>query len=92
MPLYKFYWNCGRMGFLDGVFEATEEDVQGIIGKDVDFGEVLGKHSEIHGEMEEDDITLVTDDQGFIDKAKGYGLIPTGYNPFDYFEDDEEDD
>lgn len=84
MPLYSFYWDCGRQGELEGIFEASEEEVENLIGKDVYFGEVLGKHSNIHGSIEEGEITLLDADQSFIDKAKEIGVIPVGFNPLDY--------
>jgi len=89
MPLYRFHWDCGRQGCLDGVFEATPEDVASAMGTNVYFGEVLGKFSEINGEIEEGDIELLTDDQEFIDRAKKYGVIPQGFNPFDYIDEGE---
>ena len=82
--LYKFYWDCGRQGSLSGIFTATEEAVKGLIGKYVYFGEVLGKHSEVEGPIEDGEIVEVTDDQAFIARAKEYDLIPTGFNPLDY--------
>lgn len=36
--LYSFYWDCGRQGSLDGLFTATPEEVESIIGTDVYFG------------------------------------------------------
>lgn len=82
MALYKFYWDCGRQGEIEGVFECDDSSL--IVGKDVDFGEVLGKHSHISGTIEEDDIEFLTDDEDFITKAKEYGLVPCGYDPLDY--------
>jgi len=83
--LYDFYWDCGRQGDLDGRFLATEEDVKSIIGKEVNFGEALGKHSEIRGIIEEDDIKLVTNNQEFLKEADILKIdLSSGYNPFDY--------
>ena len=81
--LYRMVWDCGRMGFLEGIFIADEVDVENLIGKTVYFGEVLGKHSEIFGEIERGDITELSDDQEFIDKFSEL-IGPVGYNPFDY--------
>ena len=47
--LYKFHWDCGRMGNLDGVFIAEPKEIEALIGKEIHFGEVLGKHSDIQG-------------------------------------------
>lgn len=89
--LYKFRFDCGRMGELSGLFVADEEDINNVIGETVYFGEVLGKHSEIYGELEEADFKVITDDQGFINKFEELDC-ETGYNPFNYIEDFEEDD
>lgn len=86
MKLYKFYWDCGRQGFIDGIFAATDEEYSKLIGSHIYFGEALGKHSDIHGEMEEEDVVMLTDDQDFIDKAIKFGLVPCGYNPLEYIE------
>ncbi len=90
--LCRFYWDCGRQGSLEGTFVASEDDLQKAIGQKLYFGEVLGKHSEIYGKLEEKDITILTDDQDFIQKAIEYGLVPCGYNPFDYLPENEDED
>ncbi len=82
--LYKFHWDCGRNGDLDGVFIAEPEEIEALIGKEIYFGEVLGKHSEIHGTLEADDLEVLTDDQDFINKAFEYKLV-IGFNPLDYW-------
>lgn len=64
--LYKYKWDFGRMGRLEGLFLALPSEVQSAIGKEFDFGEALGKHSEIEGEIEPDDLKLVTDDPGDV--------------------------
>ena len=68
--LYSFCWECGRMGDLEGLFIAEENEVKKLIGKEIYFGEVLGKHSEIYGDLEEKDITVKSDDQEFIAKLR----------------------
>ena len=88
--IYVFYWDCGRMGSLDGLFVAEESDIEKVIGKEVYFGEVLGKHSEIYGMLEESDLTVKTDDQEFIRKfidIFDMGTI-SGYNPLDYYKEE----
>ena len=85
--LYKFYWYCGRMGGLDGLFVAEELEVQKLVGKEIRFGEVLGKHSDVHGIFSESDLEVKTDDQDFISKLVkivGNDTI-SGFNPFDYY-------
>lgn len=89
--LIEFYWDCGRQGDLSGMFITTRAELDKIVGKEVYFGEVLGKHSEVYGKIEADDFTVLTDDQDFLKKfieILGEGTI-NGYNPFDYWDADE---
>lgn len=46
------------MGNLEGVFFATAEEVSRAIGKEIYFGEVLGKHSEISGTLDAADVEV----------------------------------
>jgi hypothetical protein len=89
--LYELCWDCGRMGMLEGLFVAEESDMDALMGKEIYFGEVLGKHSEIFGPLEERDITIKNDDEDFINKLVDVigGESISGYNPFDYYEDEE---
>jgi hypothetical protein len=83
--LWKFYWDCGRNGDLEGLFVATEQEIQILIGKHANFGEVLGKHSEIYGTIEEDDIEKIDLDSKAIEKViLILGETWSGYNPLDY--------
>lgn len=81
--IYKLNFDCGRDGGLDGIFIADKEYVDMLIGSGIEvyFGEVLGKHSEVYGEIEETDIKLVTDDPIAIEIFEKYDLS-SGYNPF----------
>jgi hypothetical protein len=91
--LVSFYWDCGRQGSLDGLFITTQEQLNTIIGKRIYFGEVLGKHSEIYGTLEEKDITVKSNDQDFINKLEeiiGSTTI-SGFNPFGYYEPEEDE-
>lgn len=89
--LYKFRWDCGRMGFLDGLFVAEESEVARLIGTEIYFGEVLGKHSEISGTLEASEVVALSEDQGLI-----AGLLAAndgkrticGYSPLDYAEEE----
>lgn len=88
--LYNFFWDCGRAGDLKGLFIADEEEINKLIGKEIYFGEVLGKHSEIFGILERDEVEVKSDDQEFISKlidVLGDGTI-SGFNPLDYYEED----
>jgi hypothetical protein len=74
------------MGLLVGLFVATEEEVEGILGKDVHFGEVLGKHSDIYATMDKSMFVLVSIDQSILDTFTS----SIGTNPFDYLEEEDE--
>lgn len=88
LKLYKFYWDCGRDGDLEGLFLAKQEDVSGLINMHLHLGEVLGKHSEIYGLIKEEDISFVSDDSLLVSKLSEVFESTTisGYNPFDYVE------
>ena len=87
--LYKFYWDCGRQGHVSGIFIADKEEVKKNLGKQVYLGECLGKHSEIYGDLDEDDLTILSDDQDFIKKFEEL-KCESGYNPLKYINEDEE--
>lgn len=89
--IYRLNIDCGRMGDVEGVFVADSKDVADIIGKYVYFGEILGKHSEIEGNIEESEITLLTDNGVAVAVVEKYNLS-TGYNPFDYLGENEEEE
>ena len=89
--LYRFKWNCGRMGDVEGLFVENENLVAEKIGSELYFGEILGKHSEVFGTLSEEDLVGVSEDQDFIDRLVellGYSI--SGFNPLDYIEEDEE--
>ena len=82
--LYRFHWDCGRQGDVYGIFAAEPAEVAAAIGREVYFGEILGKHSEIEGTLDAREIEILTDDAAFIAKAAEYGLIPSGHNPLEH--------
>ena len=61
--LYRFNLDCGRMGELEGLFVADSRLVDKLIGVEVDFGEILGKHSEICCELEKENLTVLATNQ-----------------------------
>lgn len=77
--LWKFYWDCGRQGSVTGIFKATKEEIKMAIGNKVYFGEILGKHSEVEGILEEGDIELLSDDP-----IEVLNSLETGYDPLEY--------
>ncbi len=89
--LYKFSWDIGRMGEVEGLFIADEEKVNEMIGSDVYFGEILGKHSEIFGTLDKEDLEIKSDDKSFVSKLKSLlGTSISGYNPLSYIDDEDE--
>lgn len=83
--LFKMNFDCGRMGSLEGVFIADTEDVEYLVNNKISvyFGEVLGKHSEISGPVDESEIKQITDDENVIKVVEECDL-ENGYNPFGY--------
>lgn len=92
--LYSYNVDCGRMGDLEGLFIAEQSDVEKLIGKDVYFGEVLGKHSEIYGTVDEDEIKEISTDIDLINKLESLfeGSTISGYNPFVYTTQNEDEE
>ncbi len=80
--LYGFDWSF-RAGRITGLFLATKEEIESAIGRTVDFGEALGKHSEITGELETGDFEMINVSDDFIEEFEG-GVGSHGYNPLDY--------
>ncbi len=67
--LVKYAEDFGRMGGLDAVFVTTPEYLSELRAfRRVHFGEVLGKHSDIVGNMTDDTLSVVSVDQDFIEK------------------------
>lgn len=83
--VFKLNYDCGRMGELTGLFVAEKEQIKWLIESklEVYFGEVLGKHSEIYGPLDEGDISIVTDEKSAIDLIVNHDLS-NGFNPLDY--------
>ena len=82
--LYKFKWDCGRAGTVEGLFFADDRFVDKALGNEVFFGEILGKHSEVYGELEEDDlkrISLPINIKDYLKDELGNPIM--GYNPLE---------
>lgn len=91
LGLYKFDWNCGRMGEVEGLFITSEEVVKELDGEEVYFGEILGKHSKVYGSIDKNDIKVMSKDQDLIKKLYDiFGSSISGYNPLDYIKEDED--
>lgn len=90
--LVKFYWDYGSMGDLEGLFIITEDELKSWYGREAYFGEVLGKHSEIDGTLDEGDFTIKSDDQEYIAKIEGLlGDRLSGFYPGDYISDTDDE-
>lgn len=83
--IYRFEFDCGRMGQLHGIFVAADHEIEQAYGKVACFGDVLGKHSEIDVTLGPSVIGLVTDDPQAVTVFSKYNM-ETGYNPFVYVE------
>ena len=85
--LYKFYWDCERQGEVEGIFIADETELENAIGKSVYFGEILGKHSEVYGVLEKEDIEEMKVSKNTLEELeKILGNSISGYNPLSYVE------
>lgn len=73
------------MGDLNGVFVAKKEDVKNLIESKIEiyFGEVLGKHSEIYGAIEESDLTMTSDNPETVSMFEA-NKLSSGFDPFCY--------
>ncbi len=78
--VYRWSESFGRAGSLDGIFTARADEVAAFIGKEVHFGEALGKHSDVSCELAAEQFELLTDDADFVEKFKRFGLS-TGWDP-----------
>lgn len=87
--LWKFYWDCGRMGEVSGLFVATEDEINKSIGKEVYFGEILGKHSEVCGTLDREDLEKINLDSVSTERvAEFLGDTWSGYNPLKYIDEE----
>ena len=84
--IYEFYEDFGRMGDLSSIFVVDSETVEKVMDKEIYFGEVLGKHSEIYTVLCDDNLSVRTDDQQFIAEFERiFGEnFSTGHSPLDY--------
>ena len=82
--LYSFGWDFGYSE-MKGLFIAKEDDVKKLFGKEIYFGEVLGKHSEVVAEMGEGDIEeRIVSPSTLAELKSVFGDTICGFNPLDY--------
>lgn len=83
--LYNFNFEHYRAGWLEGLFFAEEEDLNKVVGKDIYFGEIFGKHSEVVQNFEREDFKIIALSQETLSELNSYfGDTISGYNPIDY--------
>ena len=88
--LWKYTLDCTPWGNVEGVFIATREQVNSLIGKTVHFGNVLGIHSDVYGKVSMDQMMMLTDEVDTVNAfrkvfdSNSDHSVTFGYNPFDY--------
>ena len=91
LKLYRFCWPQRRGGDVEGLFVEDSDVVENAIGSDVYFGEICGKHSDVYGTLDEEDLTVISEDQEKVNWLVDIlGRSISGYNPFDYIEEQDE--
>jgi hypothetical protein len=88
--LVKFERNCGRMGSLEGLFVCDPDEwktLQLLIKHEIniDFGEALGKHSQVDGPLLASEITVRSENTEFCKEFRRLDL-DTGYSPIGTFD------
>lgn len=87
--LVKYNEDFGRMGNLEGLFVCTQDELDDIKGRMIQFGEVLGKHSNVYSDETYVKCRVISKDQEFIADlltVSGYNTV-CGFNPLDYTEE-----
>ena len=90
LKLWKFSEDYGRMGDVEGLFIATEEEIDKfLVGREICFGEILGKHSEVSISFEKKDFKCLDVSESTI--AELFIALDSrsiaGYNPFEHIYD-----
>lgn len=83
--IYKLHIDCGRSGVVEGLFVTYTLYVEALLATKVVvyFGEILGKHSEVHGAIDPSELQLVTTEKKVVKMFEKYNLT-IGHNPFEY--------
>jgi len=66
LKLFVFHADWGRMGTVESVFMGSEEDVAKMYGKTVYLGDILGKHSDVSVDIDEDSFEVHKIDEATI--------------------------
>lgn len=86
--VWRLAYDCGRMGDIESVFVATEKYVKDMAGHAYYLGEVLGEHSEIEIDVEEQDFECLSSDPAVVAWVEERG--PFGYDFVTLYHDVEE--
>lgn len=90
--IVRYFKDLGRMGELNGLFILNDrKEIDDLVDKTIEFGECLGKHSDIMVDLSKDDYEILTEDQEFIEKfieIVGQSGTISGLNPVDYYGDE----
>lgn len=94
--LVGYNQNFGRMGSLSASFVCKEEEYKDMLGREIYFGEALGKHSDVTGRLNEDTLTILLKEEdvgekvmGIIDSAVFTGVASRLFD--DYYEQKEQE-
>ena len=94
--LVSFYYDCGRMGFVDGLFVTDINSLEEVYGKEVYLGDVLGKHSEVYVDCYKECFKILSEDQEkikwLVDTVMTGSNTLSGYNPIEYYKDQKQDE
>lgn len=81
--LWKLEWNIEDL-VVGGLFIATDEEMCGIIGKEMSFGETAGSLNGLSRTIKDEDITFVSDSLIVVESVEKYALnflkFPETYN------------
>lgn len=79
--LVRYHEDFGRAGSREDLFVTSALELRALkaVGR-VYRGELLGKHSNIVSDLDDNTLIVLTDDAAFIDKASEYKLVSG--NPF----------
>ena len=84
--LVKFEADFGRNGNLSGMFICDINELINAYGRKVEFGDVLGKHSNLVFELEYPMFTVCADKELIEKLEETFGKNIVGYNPLSYLQ------
>ena len=64
--LVKFELDCGRQGSIESLFITTKKELKKLINQNMDFYEIVGKHSHVEHFSTEEDFLIMSEDQDKI--------------------------